>query len=204
MFGPKKDVFFEKILVIAKHLESSAKYFTQIKGKNGNNLYEISAVMKEFRAKGNTFINQIILELNKSFITPIERDDILQLAMKMDDILNSIEKCTAYYEIFSFKKQDEFVEEFISYIYECTIEITKSMELLSKKKLINMRVHSIMIKEIEVKCETLFRKALKQLFNEKDVLKVIQQKEIYGMFKITAERCREVATTIETIIMRNA
>ena len=46
--------------------------------------------MKEYESKGDSFIHEIIMELNKAFITPIEREDILQLAMSMDDVLDGL------------------------------------------------------------------------------------------------------------------
>jgi uncharacterized protein len=205
VFGTKKDVFFEKLLLIANNIEESAKYLIEVKVKNVSDLKEIASVMKSYESKGDTYIHELIVDLNKTFITPIEREDILQLAMKMDDVLDGMEQCVAYYEMFSFTAFDEYMEKFVNYIYSSTIEIRKAMELLSNKKLLDMRLHSIEIKDIESKCDELLRVSIKHLFAiQKDPIKIIQHKEIYEMLEKISDSSQDVANTIETIIMRNA
>jgi uncharacterized protein len=205
VFGTKKDAFFEKLLLIANNIEEAAKYLIDVKVKNVSDLKEIASVMKSYESKGDTYIHELIVDLNKTFITPIEREDILQLAMKMDDVLDGMEQCVAYYEMFSFTAFDEYIEKFVTYIYQSTIEIRKAMELLSNKKLLDMRLHSIEIKDIESKCDELLRISIKHLFAiQKDPIKIIQHKEIYEMLEKISDSSQDVANTIETIIMRNA
>ena len=68
-------------------------------------------------------------------MTPIERDDILQLSIKMDDILDGIEHFAAHLEMFSLTEIDEYVQSFMENIVKSTDEIVKAMELLSKRNL---------------------------------------------------------------------
>ncbi len=204
-FGSKKDVFFDKILLIAKNLDEAVKYLVDIDVKKISDLKEVASVMKSYESKGDTYIHELIVDLNKTFITPIEREDLLQLAMKMDDVLDGLEQCVAYFEMFSFKGYDEYIEKFIKYIYSSTNEILKAMQLLSNKKLLEMRTHSIELKDIESKCDDLLRVSIKHLFaTQKDPIKIIQHKEIYEMLEKVTDSCQDVANTIETIIMRNA
>ncbi|MDQ0228394.1 DUF47 domain-containing protein [Metabacillus niabensis] len=204
-FGSKKDVFFDKILLIAKNLDEAVKYLVDIDVKKISDLKEVASVMKSYESKGDTYIHELIVDLNKTFITPIEREDLLQLAMKMDDVLDGLEQCVAYFEMFSFKGYDEYIEKFIKYIHSSTNEILKAMQLLSNKKLLDMRTHSIELKDIESKCDDLLRVSIKHLFaTQKDPIKIIQHKEIYEMLEKVTDSCQDVANTIETIIMRNA
>ncbi len=204
-FGSKKDVFFDKILSIAKNLDEAVKYLVDIDVKKISDLKEVASVMKSYESKGDTYIHELIVDLNKTFITPIEREDLLQLAMKMDDVLDGLEQCVAYFEMFSFKGYDEYIEKFIKYIHSSTNEILKAMQLLSNKKLLEMRTHSIELKDIESKCDDLLRVSIKHLFaTQKDPIKIIQHKEIYEMLEKVTDSCQDVANTIETIIMRNA
>lgn len=204
-FGSKKDVFFDKILLIAKNLDEAVKYLVDIDVKKISDLKEVASVMKSYESKGDTYIHELIVDLNKTFITPIEREDLLQLGMKMDDVLDGLEQCVAYFEMFSFKGYDEYIEKFIKYIHSSTNEILKAMQLLSNKKLLDMRTHSIELKDIESKCDDLLRVSIKHLFaTQKDPIKIIQHKEIYEMLEKVTDSCQDVANTIETIIMRNA
>ena len=91
--------------------------------------------VKNYETEGDKLIHELIVMLNKSFMTPIEREDILQLAIRMDDILDGIDDFTANLEMFSLIEIDESMRTFLGYIVKSTDEIVKAMELLAQKKL---------------------------------------------------------------------
>ncbi|BBW97387.1 DUF47 domain-containing protein [Geobacillus sp. FSL W8-0032] len=205
IFSPKKDVFFDMLFTISENVKEAAQYFVEYKIRNVGDLKEFARVMKEYERKGDSFIHELVVQLNKTFITPIEREDIHQLAMKMDDVLDGLEQCSARFEMFSFTDIDEHMGKFFDYIYQSTIEIVHALELLSHKKLLDMRQHAIKIKDYETKCDEILRASIKNLFvSQKDPIKLIQYKELYEMLEEIADSCEDVANTIETIIMRNA
>ncbi|MEH7385574.1 DUF47 domain-containing protein [Bacillus sp. JJ1521] len=201
----KKDVFFEALTSISANVKEAADYFVQYKIKNVSDLKEFSIEMKNFEKKGDDVIHGLITELNKSFITPIEREDILQLAMKMDDVLDGMEQCAARFEMYSLTQTDEYMTTYADLIQKSTVEIYHAIELLSNKKLLDMRKHAIKINDYESECDELLRVSIKQLFQtEKDPIKIIQLKEIYEILEGISDYCEDVADTLETIIMRNA
>ncbi|MFT4415855.1 DUF47 domain-containing protein [Fredinandcohnia humi] len=203
--GKKKDVFFEALTGISSNLKEAADFFVEFKIKNVSDLKEFSSKMKDYEKKGDDIIHGLITALNKSFITPIEREDILQLAMKMDDVLDGMEQCAARFEMYSLTDTDEYMTEYADYIHKSTVEIFGAIELLSSKKLLNMRTHTIKINEYESQCDEILRVSIKQLFvREKDPIKIIQLKEIYEILEGISDFCEDVADTLETIIMRNA
>ena len=205
LFGKKNDAFFEMLLNIADNLYTTSKYFLEFKINNASDLKVFSEEMKDYETKGDKFIHKIIVELNKTFITPIEREDILELANKMDDVLDGMEQCSATFEMYSVTHIDDFMMKFINNIHSASYEILKAVQLLSKKKLLEMRVHAIQIKDYESQCDTLLRSSIKELFkNEKDPIKIIQYKEIYEMLESVSDSAQDVANTLEQIIMGNA
>ncbi|MFC3882931.1 DUF47 domain-containing protein [Bacillus songklensis] len=205
IFSPKKDVFFEMLSRISSNVKESTQYFVDYQIKNTSDLKEFSGVMKEYEHKGDTYIHELIVALNKTFITPIEREDILQLAMKMDDVLDGLEQWVARLEMYSITNIDEYMSKFFSNIHQSSIEIAKAIELLTSKKLLDIRTHAIQIKDLESRCDELLRASIKNLFVvEKDPIRIIQVKELYEMLEGIADSCEDVANTLETIIMRNA
>ncbi|MDN4606419.1 DUF47 domain-containing protein [Sporosarcina highlanderae] len=206
MFGPRKtDPFFSALLEIAEHVQKAMHYAHDFKVTSIGDLKEVSIKLKEFETEGDDMIHELIAKLNTSFMTPIEREDILQLAIKMDDILDGIEHFSANLEMFSLTEIDEYVQKFMDNIVKSSDEIVKAMELLSRKKLVQMRDHAVLIKEYERICDEVLRTSIKQLFlREKDPIRIIQFKDIYELLEDIADHCQDVANTIETIIMRNA
>ncbi len=201
----KKDKLFTMLIDISANLKEGGQYFFDFKIKKKEDLEEFQKKMKEYEHKGDKFINEIIKELNNTFITPIDREDILQLADHMDDILDGLEQCAAHFYIYNIYEIDNYMVEFSELLNKCTNEIHSAVELLSRKKLIDIREHSIKIKEYEEKCDLLERMARKELFEkQKDVIRLIQYKEIYELLEDTADECKNVSKALETIIMKNA
>lgn len=206
MFSSKKqDPFFTALLGIAETVREATHYADDFKVVNVSDLKELSIKLKNYETEGDKLIHDLILKLNKSFMTPIEREDILYLANKMDDILDGVEAFAAYLEMYSLIDIDDSMRTFLHYIVKSTDEIVKAMELLADKKLLQMREHAIIIKDNERKCDEVLRTSIKQLFlNEKDPIRIIQFKDIYEQLEDIADYSQNVANTIETIIMRNA
>lgn len=205
MFKNKKDKFSILLESISVNLKEGAYYFAEYKLKNASDLKIFSEEMKRFETQGDEYIHQVIKELNNSFITPIEREDILALAMSMDDVLDGLEETAAIFEMYSVMQADEYMLKFVDAIRSCTDEIVKAIELLSIKKLPHIRAHAIKIKDYETICDGVLRQSIKHIFTiEKDPIRLIKIKEIYENLEEIADSCQDVANTLETIIMKNA
>ncbi|ASV66388.1 DUF47 domain-containing protein [Cytobacillus sp. FSL W7-1323] len=205
MVFKKQDKFNKLLSDIAINLKEGAMYFADYKLNNISDLKIFSEKMKEYETKGDTLVHETIKELNNAFITPIEREDILHLAMAMDDVLDGFEQTADLFEMYSIINADEYMLKFVEAIQQSAVEIEKSVELLSSKKLLKIRDHAIKIKDLESKCDGVLRQSIKHLFSvEKDPIRIIQKKEIYENLEEIADSCQTVANAFETIIMKNA
>lgn len=201
----KTDKLFSILLKISANLREGGQYFHDFKIKEEKHLDEFQMKMKEYEHEGDLYVDEMIKELNNTFITPIEREDLLDLANHMDEILDGLEQCAAHFYIYNIYEIDDYMVEFSDLLNKCIIEINDSVDLLAQKKLLQIRKHSVKIKEYEEKCDLLERNALKELFEkEKDIFKLIQYKEIYELLENTADECQRVGKTFETVIMKNA
>lgn len=205
MFSRKKDKFAIHLSHIAENLIESTNYFAEFKPADISELKSFSSKMKDYETKGDTMVHKVIKDLNNVFITPIEREDILALAVNMDDVLDGLEHTAALFEIYSITVADEYMLQFFDAICKCTIEIEKAIELTFTKKLPEISKHAIKIKDYESKCDEVWRESIKHLFQEeKDPIRIIQYKEIYEELEEVADYCEKVANTFEAIIMKNA
>ncbi|GIN59793.1 DUF47 domain-containing protein [Lederbergia ruris] len=205
MFKKKEDQFFIHLANISANLTESMNYFTDYKLSNLDDLKIFSEKMKEYENKGDSLVHQVILDLNNVFITPIEREDILALAMNMDDVLDGLEQTAALFDMYSVTAADDYMLQFVDAIQKCVKEMENAIELLSKKKLTLIRSNAIKMKEYESQCDDILRVSIKHLFQvEKDPIRIIQYKEIYEELEEVADCCQNVANTFEAIIMKNA
>ncbi|HEY4554053.1 MAG TPA: DUF47 domain-containing protein [Bacillaceae bacterium] len=205
VFKNKKDKFATLLENIAANLKESANYFADYKLGNIEDTKIFAAKMKEYETQGDSYVHEVIMELNNSFITPIEREDILALSMIMDDVLDGMEHTAALFEMYSIVNADEYMYKFVHAIRNCVDEIEIAIGLVFSKKLPEIRPHAIKIKEYESQCDDVLRQSIKHLFSvETDPIRLLKYKEIYEDLEDIADSCQGVANTLESIIMKNA
>lgn len=205
MFKKKPDKFALYLVDFATHLDKTADYFVNFKVKDVESLHEFADTIKQYESEADNKVHTIIKDLNQAFITPIEREDILQLTMTLDDIVDGLEEFTALMDVYQILSSNTYIDRFADYIKKCASEILVSMELISESKLPDIEPHAIQIKDYESQCDELYRDSLRYLFQEEqDPIHVIKYKEIYETLEEIADYCQDVASILQSIIMKNA
>ncbi|WP_106768867.1 DUF47 domain-containing protein [Paenibacillus faecalis] len=200
----KKDIFFQTLENMADTIVQAADYFAQ----HVSNLQDVTTFaneMKQFESKCDSFTHTIITELNKTFITPIERDDIMALTTSMDDVIDGLEATTSRFYMYQLGQPDEYIVQFAEILRQSSYEIQKAIHLLSQKKLLAIREYTIRLNDLENQGDELLRICIKDLFAKvSDPIELIKRKEIYERLETTTDTCEDVANTLESIIMRNS
>ena len=206
MFGSKKqNSFFTALCRISENVNLAMCYINQFQVVSPFDFKELHDKLKNYLNEGDSLVQELFSMLTKSFITPIERDDILHIAKDMNHILVEVEYLIAYLEIYAFNELNDSIRLCLKHTEKSSEEITKAMDLLANKKVSHMHVHTRLIKNNSRICHDILRNADKQLFEkEKNSLRIIQYRDTYKQIKDIADCTRRVADTIETIMMRNA
>lgn len=200
----KKNIFFKTLEEMADTILEAAEYF-QRNVPDLKDLKVFAKEMKEYESKCDLCVHTILTELNKTFITPIEREDIMALTTSLDDVLDGIEACASRFEMYQFQEPDEYIILFADNLVRCAQQIKKAIYLLTDKKLLAIREPAIHINELENQADDLLRVCVMSLFaNVKDPIEIIKRKEIYERLEQTTDCCEDVANTLETIVMRNS
>ncbi len=205
MFNRKKDKFAVQLEAMAENLQRASLAFGKMNFHTAFDLKKYADGIKAFETNGDNLMHQIISDLNQTFITPIEREDILALANAIDDVLDGMEETAAMFEMYSIEYTDEFTAEFVKNIQACADEIKISVELVAQKKFSHIRVHSINIKEHETNCDGILRQSIKHILSvETDPVTIMKIKDIYQSLEDIANKCQTVAHNLESIIMKNS
>lgn len=145
-------------------------------------------------------------QLNKSFITPIDREDIYEIAKNLDNITDSIESTAHRFDMFNVKSITEDTKILSNLIVMCTDELKGIMiELKSMKtsKILTKKI--IEINRIENEGDDVFRCAMASLFsNGMNAIDVIKWKGIYEFLENTLDACEDIANIVEGVVMKHA
>jgi len=200
----KKQNFFELFDKVASNILHAATLLVAIM-EHFTNLDNWAQEVHQLENDGDLLTHDIIKKLNKTNITPIDREDIHALASTLDDILDFIWGTAARLAIFRMK---ESTKEAVIMSKELltTVELVhKAIKKLEEKNYSHMQEYCIEINKLENKIDRVFRDALGHLFDEiKDPILVIKWKEIYEHLENASDKCEDVADILESIAIKNA
>ena len=160
--------------------------------------------MKILEHEGDEIVHNIIRRLHKSFITPIDQEDISKLASLYDDVLDLIDSVANRIFLFKLKKPNSVILEFADIIAQQVKEVgaaTKQIRKIHQEEMEKMfkAVHSL-----ENEADDLHDYSIVELFKEKDPKKIMIMKEIYDFLEEITDKCEDVCLVIQDIVIKNA
>jgi predicted phosphate transport protein (TIGR00153 family) len=144
-------------------------------------------------------------KLNKTFITPIDREDLYALASKLDDILDLIWAAADRLTVFKLKESTKEAITMAKDLLTTAEFVHKAIKKLKEKNYSHVQEYCIEINRLENRIDRGFRDALGKLFDEiKDPILIIKWKEIYEHLEDASDKCEDVANVLEAIVLKNA
>lgn len=203
-FFPKKIDFFGMFETASQNLNSSTKLLVEMM----ENFSEAEIKAKhiyEAEQEGDILTHEVMRALNKTFLTPVDREDIHALISRIDDILDLVWAIADRAILFKLTSSTPEAIELSKILMETAGYITKSVTALKKKKYSYVQEHCIEINRLENRGDRIFRGALAKLFDEvKDPILVIKLKEVYEHLEEALDKCEDVADILESIVLKHA
>jgi uncharacterized protein len=159
--------------------------------------------IKALESKGDDLLHTIVDELNATFVTPIDREDIYALANGMDDILDFSEGAAERVMLFKITEAPAVLTEMSDVLFQAAKELESAMPLLRHpKKMLEMKKHYVEINRLENRGDKLMREALVQLFETGNPVEIIKLKEICEHVEEAIDRNEDVAAILESLIVK--
>ncbi len=159
----------------------------------------------EAEQEGDMITHEVMRKLNKTFLTPVDREDIHALINNIDNVLDLIWASADRAELFKLESAPPEAVELCKTLLETTEFITKAVACLKDKKYSYIQEYCIEINRLENRGDRIFREALVKLFdNIKDPILVIKWKEVYEHLEEANDTCEDVADILESIILKHA
>jgi uncharacterized protein len=159
--------------------------------------------IKQIENNGDKMVHDIFSELNKTFITPIDREDISKLTSSLDDILDNLEAVSERLIIYEIKKPPKYMLEFAQILRKTTYNVNEGIGLLRNfKEAKQIQTFCKEVNTLENEGDILLRKATAELFTRKDPIEIIKTKELYDDLEAAIDRCEDVADVIGDILVK--
>jgi uncharacterized protein len=202
---PKEEKFFELFEAQANHNLEAAKLFKQLSEK-WDLKSELFHKLQEIEHEADITTHEIYDKLNRTFITPFDREDIHALASEHDDIVDILQSVAARMQLFHVDHTTEDLKRMAGIMVDAAENVRKAIiELKNPEKTRRVQDYCIEINRLENAGDRALEEAISKLFEGKpDPLEVIKWKEIYEGVELAIDKCEDVANTIDGILVKQA
>ncbi|MBA5850535.1 DUF47 domain-containing protein [Clostridium sp. cel8] len=204
-FTPKEDKFYNLFIddanIVYKAADLLVHFLDDI-----SNAEENMEKIKDVEHEGDVKQHEILKELNKTFITPFDREDIYSIAKGMDDIVDLIESTASRFVMLNVSSCTDEARRLSNMILDSCREIIiimKELKGMKTSKKLSERI--IKVNGIEEQGDTISREAIKKIFrSDMEVIDIIKWREIYQYLEDTLDSCEDIANIVEGVVMKNA
>jgi len=201
---PKEIDFFEIFDRASVNVTKAAALLVSLM-ENFDNIEARAKEIYEVEQEGDVLTHEIMKNLNKTFITPIDREDLHSLVASLDDVLDLIWGAVDRLSIFKIKASTPESIKISKDLLATTEVIQKAIKNLKEKNYSHVQDYCIEINRLENMVDRDFRDALGKLFDEvKDPILIIKWKEIYEHLEDASDKCEDVANVLEAIVLKYA
>jgi predicted phosphate transport protein (TIGR00153 family) len=197
---PKDHDYFRLFAEQAANLDAAAQLL--VKFMNDGDRQSIAAAILEHEHVGDKIVHDIVRRLNKSFITPIDREDIYDLVATADEVLDNIEEAVGLVLIYRIDEITSFARRQAEVIAKATPILRECMDNLEKPKGLDERI--IAINSLENDGDRIEREAIASLFEgDTKCTDIIKWKDVYETLESAVDECEHVANVIESIVLKH-
>ena len=200
---PRDEAFFDMFEKAAQNASDGALVLKDLLD-HFDDVKEKARQIEEIEHKGDALTHEIIRKLNTTFITPIDREDILALTSSIDDVIDLIHAAATRIMLYKVTESTPQAKELGFLILKSTRELHRGVTRLSTK-MDEVFEHCVEVNSLENEADRVCRDAIAKLFDqEKDPIYILKWKEVYETLETATDRCEDAANVLEGIALKNA
>ena len=199
---PKEDQYFGLFHQMTLYICDASRELKGMLADKNHNYRDYSKRIKGLEHACDELTHTISTKLNKSFITPFDREDIYMMSSALDDIVDLIDDAARAIIDFDVHEIKDYAQEFAGVIEKMAEQLREIVSILKKPKNITQRL--VEIHRLENEGDDIYHAAIRELFHEEhDPLTVLKWKEIYEKLEAAVDRCENVANIIESVTIKH-
>lgn len=193
------DLFEKSVANVAKAAKELADFL-----EDYTNVPLKVARITELEHEGDAITHQIMEQLHRTFITPLDREDIALLTERLDDVMDFIEDAANAMLLYRIEQPTTRAREMAAILVTMTSELVVAVPLLrNRSKMKEILEHCVEINRLENEADAIIRHALAELFDDTPIADVIKWREIYEHLETAADKGEDVANVLEGVVLKH-
>lgn len=202
----REERFFGLLRSSANNLDEAARLLVDLM-EDYQDVPAKVAEIKRLEEVGDNIIHDIMRNLHRTFVTPLDREDIAALGERLDDVVDSIEEAARNLLEFRIEKPTEKAIELARIIRQAAQVLHQAVNKLHFRgsKLRDILRDSVEVNRLENEADQIFSRAMGELFsNGISPIEVLKWREIYGQLEAATDHCEDAANVLEGVVLKNA
>jgi predicted phosphate transport protein (TIGR00153 family) len=200
---PREEEFFDLFIEVASRNKEAVEYLKKLFEAAPERRTSHVEAIKRLEHEADQVTHEVVNRLDRTFITPLDREDIHQLASDLDDVMDAMDGTARRAQIFRLGPTPQGVLQLLDVMQRMMSALAEAVTRLKKGNEV-MR-YCVEAKKLEEEGDSIYHDALGQLFkNERDAIELIKWKEIYDNLEATLDQAEDVANVVESITIKHA
>lgn len=199
---PKEEKFYDDFIAVAVQITKGAGLLEQMIASDPPR-YDVAHEIKEIEHRCDSLTHGTIQRLNQTFVTPLDREDIFELARSLDDCMDAVDHCANLVANYQIARIPGGARELAQLLTASARSVEAAVGALDKK--IAIAPHIVEINRLENEADQIHREAISSLFREEaNPIEVMKWKEILDLLERATDDCEDVANLVESVLMKYA
>jgi uncharacterized protein Yka (UPF0111/DUF47 family) len=200
---PRDEEFYDLFIEVSRRTEQAATLLRELLTGLPERAHYCVDAIKRLENEADEVTHEVVRRLDRTFITPIDREDIHLLASDLDDVIDRIDGTARRAHIFRVGPAPEGIDQLCALVEKITHEVHLAVTKMRDKD--DVMAHCIAAKRLEEEGDIVYHDMLGRLFDrETDPVRIIKWKEIYDTLEHTIDEGEDVANDIESIVLKHA
>src|SRR5215470_395650 len=202
-FLPKEEQYFDLFEQMTRYISEAARTLVDMLSDKDADFEEYSQRMKGLEHACDDLTHSIATRLNKSFITPFDREDIYMMSKALDDVVDLIDGAARAVVMYDIHETTEPARQLAGVIQRMALQLHEVVSILQKPRGVTERL--VELHRLENEGDDIYQRAVGGLFLEtRDPIEVIKWKDVYERLEAAIDRCENVANIIEGVIIKHS
>ena len=200
---PREEEFFTLFIEVANRNKEAVEHLRQLFQAAPDRRTPHVEAIKRLEHEADQVTHEVVNRLDRTFITPLDREDIHQLASDLDDVMDAMDGTARRAQIFRLGQVPQGVMRLVEVLQRMMTVLSEAVNRLKKGN--DVMKYCVEAKQLEEEGDAIYHESLGQLFErERDAIELIKWKEIYDNLEATLDQAEDVANVVESITIKHA
>jgi predicted phosphate transport protein (TIGR00153 family) len=203
---PRQDQFFILLEGIADRMTAAAAVFGELVSATGHErLADITGRLKPIETEADKLCHQVYEELDRTFVTPIDREDLAALTKALDDVIDAMEHSAAFAALFRFNALTDPMRQLVGITVKAANELSRAVKNLRKfSDPESIRGPTVEVHTLENEADAVYRRAVEGIFADGlDARELVRQKDMLFSLEAGVDQCEDAMDVIRSVVVKN-